>query len=89
MSGLTDDVHQAVAEVLRTHGAGLLSRALLVLEVVDEASGELGLYVEASPTDMPMWDRAGLLRYADLDLAGQITVCRLDEAATTTEEEDE
>ncbi|MCX4749234.1 hypothetical protein OG455_27640 [Kitasatospora sp. NBC_01287] len=81
MSQLTDDVHQAIAEVLRCHGAGLLSRAVLVLEVVDEDSGELGLYVEASPSDMPMWDRAGLLRYADLDLAGQVTACRIGEAA--------
>ncbi|MEU8919512.1 hypothetical protein AB0D10_01075 [Kitasatospora sp. NPDC048545] len=89
MSQLTDDMHQAVAEVLRAHGAGLLSRALLVLEVVDEVSGELGLYVEASPADMPMWDRAGLLRYADLDLAGQVTACRIDAAGAIEDEEDE
>ncbi|MFC8449489.1 hypothetical protein [Kitasatospora sp. NPDC057223] len=89
MSQLADDVHQAVADVLRAHGAGLLSRAVLVLEVVDVESGELGLYVEASPTDMPMWDRAGLLRYADLDLAGQITACRIDDAARNTEDEED
>nr|BEK65695.1 hypothetical protein KPHV_29220 [Kitasatospora purpeofusca] len=90
MSRLTDDIHQAVAGVLRVHGAGLLSRALLVLEVVDEETGELGLYVEASPADMPMWDRAGLLRYADLDLAGQVTACRIGDADTGEDEvEDE
>ncbi|MFJ8430421.1 hypothetical protein ACIQ9P_03855 [Kitasatospora sp. NPDC094019] len=90
MSRLTDDIHQAVAGVLRAHGAGLLSRALLVLEAVDEETGELGLYVEASPADMPMWDRAGLLRYADLDLAGQVTACRIGDAnADEDEVEDE
>ncbi|GAA1161959.1 hypothetical protein F4556_005053 [Kitasatospora gansuensis] len=77
MSQLTDDIHQAVAGALRAHGAGLLSRMVLVLEVVDEESGELGLYTEASPADMPAWDRAGLIRYASLDLAGQITACRV------------
>lgn len=77
MSQLTDDIHQAVAGALRTHGAGLLSRMVLVLEVVDEETGELGLYTEASPADMPAWDRAGLIRYADLDLTGQITACRV------------
>ncbi|MFD4394360.1 hypothetical protein [Kitasatospora sp. NPDC058478] len=77
MSQLTDDIHQAVAGVLRAHGTGLLSRAVLVLEVVEEETGELGLFLETSPTDMPVWDRAGMLRYADLDLAGQITACQI------------
>ncbi|MFD7639578.1 hypothetical protein ACFV4P_02900 [Kitasatospora sp. NPDC059795] len=88
MSQLTDDVHQAVAGVLHAHGAGLLSRAVLVLEVVEEQSGELGLYVEASPADMPMWDRAGLLRYAELDLAGQVTACRIDDNAASGGEDE-
>ncbi|KDN85659.1 hypothetical protein [Kitasatospora cheerisanensis] len=89
MSQLTDDIHQAVAGVLRAHGAGLLSRALLVLEVVDEVTGELGLYVEASPADMPAWDRAGLLHYAGLDLAGQITACRVGDEPPGHDEQEE
>nr|BFD90921.1 hypothetical protein KitaXyl93_22810 [Kitasatospora sp. Xyl93] len=86
---LTDDIHRAVAGVLRAQGAGLLSRAVFLLEVVNEESGELGLYLETSPVDMPVWDRAGMLRYADLDLAGQITACRLGDDAGEDEEEDE
>ncbi|MFF8769067.1 hypothetical protein [Kitasatospora sp. NPDC015120] len=88
MSQLTDDIHQAVAGALRAHGAGLLSRMVLVLEVVDEDTGELGLYTEASPADMPAWDRAGLIRYADLDLAGQITASRVADAEAGNNDEE-
>ncbi len=86
MSQLTDDIHEAVARVLQAHGAGLLSRAVLVIEVLDEQDGQLGLYVEASPADMPAWDRAGMIRYADMDLAGRITADRI---ATDDEVEEE
>ncbi|MFF0409699.1 hypothetical protein ACFYUY_04600 [Kitasatospora sp. NPDC004745] len=89
MSQLIDDIHQAIGGVLRAHGAGLLSRAVLVLEVVDEDTGELGLFMEVSPPDMPVWDRAGMLRYCDLDLAGQITANRIEEAEAEEDEEDE
>ncbi|MFJ4791740.1 hypothetical protein [Kitasatospora purpeofusca] len=87
MNQLTDDLHKAISGTLRAHGAGLLSRAVLVLEVVDEETGELGLYVEASPADMPAWDRSGLIGYASLDLAGQITACRIEDPGADEEEE--
>ncbi|GAA0695066.1 hypothetical protein GCM10010193_57230 [Kitasatospora atroaurantiaca] len=88
MSRLTDDIHEAVARVLQAHGAGLLSRAVLVIEVLGEHDGQLGLYVEASPADMPLWDRAGMIRYADMDLASRITADRLT-TGDEVEEEDE
>ncbi len=78
MSQLTDDIHDAVARVLRAHGAGLLSRAVLIIEVLDEEDGGLGLYVEASPDAMPAWDRAGMIQYASMDLSGKITAARIE-----------
>ncbi|GAA2136710.1 hypothetical protein GCM10009760_16390 [Kitasatospora kazusensis] len=77
MSQFVEDLHEALSGVLRSHGAGLLSRAVLLVEVFDEDSGELGMFVETSPQDMPAWDRAGMVSYASLDLAGHLTASRL------------
>ncbi|WP_406200054.1 hypothetical protein OH807_18475 [Kitasatospora sp. NBC_01560] len=80
------DLHEAVAGVLRVHGAGLLSRAVLLVEVFDEATGEIGLFVETSPSDMSAWDREGMVRYAALDLAGAITASRVADVQQDEEE---
>ncbi|MEU6511887.1 hypothetical protein [Streptomyces sp. NPDC046942] len=41
---LAQDLHQAVAGVMRVHGLGLVSRLVFAVELVEEGSGELGLH---------------------------------------------
>ncbi|XUL89970.1 hypothetical protein ACQ86D_27815 [Streptomyces galilaeus] len=64
----TTDLHRAVADVCQRHEFGLLSRLMLIAEVVDDG-GELGLLIGTSPKDMPRWDRVGLLQFALTDVA--------------------
>ncbi|MFF4504833.1 hypothetical protein [Streptomyces sp. NPDC001401] len=76
MSGLTEDLHQAVAGVMRAHGFGLVSRLAFVVELIEEDSGELGLLRSSTPADMPVWDELGLHRYAVTDIEAVITAAR-------------
>ncbi|MEV4557199.1 hypothetical protein AB0K51_09390 [Kitasatospora sp. NPDC049285] len=77
MTQFVKDLHDAVAGVLRSHGVGMISRAVFLIEVLDEEDGGLGLFVETSPHDMSPWDREGMVRYASLDLAGNLTASRV------------
>ena len=86
MSVFDDDLHAAIAGVLRTHGLGMLGRALVLAEVHDE-EGEIGLLTQTLPDTMPIWDRTGLLRYALSDLDGQVVAARVCEVDGEGEEE--
>jgi hypothetical protein len=77
-------MHEAVGRVMEAHGCGLLSRMVLVAEVVDE-EGALGLLRGSSPLDMPVWSELGLFQYALADIQGQITAIRV----AGVDEEDE
>ncbi|TQF05562.1 hypothetical protein E6W39_29200 [Kitasatospora acidiphila] len=87
MSAFDDDLHAAIAGVLSSHGLGMLGRAVVVAEVHDD-DGELGLITQPLPDTMPIWDRTGLLGYASLDLAGQVTAARVVEVEADDEEEE-
>ncbi|GAA3371198.1 hypothetical protein GCM10020367_20890 [Streptomyces sannanensis] len=73
---LASDLHTAIADVLDRHGYGLLSRMILVAEIVDE-DGALGLLLGSSPTDLPVWDRVGMLRYALHDTEADVIASRI------------
>ena len=53
-----EDLHRAVADVLDAHGLGMLSRLVMVAELVDE-DGNLNLIRGSCPADMPIWDELG------------------------------
>lgn len=68
MSALTVDLEQSLAEVLGEHERGMLSRAVVVAEVLDD-EGERSLSVLTTP-GMPEWDALGLCRYGVLSIEG-------------------
>ncbi|MFJ7422735.1 hypothetical protein ACIQXD_29650 [Streptomyces uncialis] len=64
MSGnLNVDLHTAISGVLHDHGLGMLSRAVVAVEIVD-SDGDIGLLTGTLPEDMPSWDRVGMLEYS-------------------------
>ncbi|MFF3493735.1 hypothetical protein ACFYWS_20550 [Streptomyces sp. NPDC002795] len=75
MSGVADELHQAVAGVLQEHGYGMTSRLVFVVELVDD-DGELGLMRGSSPWDMPTWSELGLHQYAIADIQAAVTAAR-------------
>ncbi|MFE5089460.1 hypothetical protein ACFRCI_03480 [Streptomyces sp. NPDC056638] len=78
------DLHTAVASVLQVHGLGMLSRAVLTVELVDD-EGQLGLLTGTLPEDMPSWDRVGMLQYGLAHTNAQMIAAQLGD----DEEEDE
>ncbi|MEU9120057.1 hypothetical protein AB0C96_09375 [Streptomyces sp. NPDC048506] len=68
MSALTVDMEQSLAEVLAEHERGMLARAVVVAEVLDD-EGERSLSVLTTP-GMPEWDALGLCRYGALSIEG-------------------
>jgi hypothetical protein len=84
VSSADEDLHQAVADVLKAHGYGMVSRIAFVVELVDEESGGLGLLRGSSPSDMPVWDELGLHQYAVTDIQAVVTASRM-----TAEDEEE
>ncbi|WP_225102219.1 hypothetical protein [Streptomyces sp. CoH27] len=74
---LAEDLHQAVAGVMRVHGLGLVSRLVFAVELVEEGSGEPGLLRGSPPATMPVWVELGLHRYAVTDIEAVITASKL------------
>ncbi|WP_324787025.1 hypothetical protein [Streptomyces sp. H51] len=74
---VAEDLHQAVAGVMRAHGLGLVSRMVFTVELVEEGTGELGLLRGSTPATMPVWDELGLHRYAVTDIEAVVTASRL------------
>lgn len=73
MSGRAEELHRAVADVMRAHGFGMVSRLVFVVELVDEETGALGLLRGSSPGDMPVWSELGLHQYAITDIQAAVT----------------
>ncbi|MFB7576729.1 hypothetical protein [Streptomyces sp. NPDC056165] len=73
---MSEDLHQAVADVMRAHGFGLVSRLVFVAELVDD-NGELGLLRGSCPGDMPVWSELGLHAYAVTDIEALVTTSRV------------
>ncbi|MFJ4412980.1 hypothetical protein [Streptomyces sp. NPDC088925] len=78
MKDFTEDLHRAVAGVFQEHGYGMLSRLVMCAEVVDEEDGDIGLLIGSSPENMPVWDRAGMMRYALADVDADTVRQRID-----------
>ncbi|MFH8772012.1 hypothetical protein [Streptomyces sp. NPDC017958] len=74
---LPEDLHQAVAGVMRAHGLGLVSRLVFAVELVEEGTGELGLLRGSTPATMPVWDELGLHRYAVADIEAVISAAKV------------
>ncbi|MEV6942993.1 hypothetical protein AB0N07_13530 [Streptomyces sp. NPDC051172] len=68
MSALTVDIEQSLAEVLAEHERGMLARAVVVAELLDD-EGERSLSVLTTP-GMPEWDALGLCPYGALSIDG-------------------
>ncbi|MEN8649114.1 hypothetical protein ABCR94_00300 [Streptomyces sp. 21So2-11] len=68
MSALTEELEAALAEVLADNERGMLARAVVVAEVLDE-DGERTLSVLTTP-DLPEWDALGMCRYGVLSIEG-------------------
>ncbi|WP_424217001.1 hypothetical protein ACN20G_33445 (plasmid) [Streptomyces sp. BI20] len=68
MSTLSEDIDGALSEVLAVNGRGLLARAVIVAEALDE-DGERTLTVVTTP-GLPDWDALGFLRYGMLSVEG-------------------
>jgi hypothetical protein len=77
VSSIAEDLHKAVAGVLREHGYGMVSRLVFVVELVDEETGGLGLMRGVTPCDMPVWSELGLLQYAMTDIQASFTTERV------------
>ncbi|MFF3565463.1 hypothetical protein ACFYXS_36050 [Streptomyces sp. NPDC002574] len=72
-----EGAHKAFASVMRAHSFGMVSRLVFVVELVDEATGELGLLRGSCPGDMPVWSELGLHRYAVADIEALGTASRV------------
>lgn len=59
---LDDRLHDAVAQALQGEGAMMLTRCVVLAEVIDDA-GDTAFYVSATP-GTKVWQSAGMLRYA-------------------------
>jgi hypothetical protein len=68
VSALTVDLEKSLAEVLAEHERGMLARAVVVAEVLDD-EGDRSLSVLTTP-GMPEWDALGLCRYGALSIEG-------------------
>ncbi|WP_406260388.1 hypothetical protein OIA45_19610 [Streptomyces chartreusis] len=68
MSALSLDMEQSLAAVLAEHGRGMLARAVVVAEVLDD-DGDRSLSVLTTP-GIPEWDALGLCRYGALSVEG-------------------
>lgn len=68
MSDLATDVETVLTEVLGGHERGILSRAVVVAEVLD-VEGERSLSVITTP-GLSEWDALGLCRYGVLSIEG-------------------
>ncbi|MFJ4010320.1 hypothetical protein [Streptomyces sp. NPDC090026] len=66
MSALTEDLEVALAEVMAENERGLLARAVVVVEVLDE-EGERTLSVLTTP-GLPDWDALGMCRFGVLSI---------------------
>lgn len=84
MSDVADDLQRAIAGVLKTHGYGLLSRLVFVVELVDEEDGALGLMRGSCPADTPIWSELGFHQYAVTDIQATVAANR---AADSEEDE--
>ncbi|MFZ3493049.1 hypothetical protein ACODT5_07425 [Streptomyces sp. 5.8] len=68
MNDLATDVETVLTEVLGGHERGILSRAVVVAEVLD-VDGERSLSVITTP-GLSEWDALGLCRYGVLSIEG-------------------
>ncbi|MFE2850393.1 hypothetical protein ACFXJO_04580 [Streptomyces lavendulae] len=68
MSELSEDVEMALTEVLGGHERGILSRAVVVAELLD-GDGERALSIITTP-GVTEWDALGLCRYGVLSIEG-------------------
>ncbi|MCP3760657.1 MULTISPECIES: hypothetical protein [unclassified Streptomyces] len=68
MTDLATDVETVLTEVLGGHERGILSRAIVVAEVLD-VDGERSLSVITTP-GLSEWDALGLCRYGVLSIEG-------------------
>ncbi|MFD9374605.1 hypothetical protein ACFWBH_03530 [Streptomyces sp. NPDC059999] len=68
MNELASDIETVLTEVLGGHERGILSRALVVAEVLD-ADGDRSLSVITTP-GLSEWDALGLCRYGVLSIEG-------------------
>ncbi|MFF4607912.1 hypothetical protein ACFY12_34890 [Streptomyces sp. NPDC001339] len=68
MNDMNNSLEDALAGVLAEHERGLLARAVVVAEVLDE-DGERSLSILTTPGVME-WDALGLCRYGVLSIEG-------------------
>ncbi|MEU5683591.1 hypothetical protein DEJ48_36655 [Streptomyces venezuelae] len=68
MIDIADSLEEALAGVLAEHERGLLARAVVVAEVLDE-DGERTLSILTTPGVME-WDALGLCRYGVISVEG-------------------
>ncbi|MEU1015358.1 hypothetical protein [Streptomyces sp. NPDC005898] len=68
MTDIADNLEEALAGVLAEHERGLLARAVVVAEVLDE-DGERTLSILTTPGVME-WDALGLCRYGVISVEG-------------------
>ncbi|MER6391292.1 hypothetical protein ABT236_22845 [Streptomyces sp. NPDC001523] len=68
MNELAADIETVLTEVLGGHERGILSRAVVVAEVLD-ADGDRSLSVITTP-GLSEWDALGLCRYGVLSIEG-------------------
>ncbi|MFD9418760.1 hypothetical protein ACFWC9_29180 [Streptomyces goshikiensis] len=68
MNELAADVEAVLTEVLGGHERGILSRAVVVAEVLD-GDGERSLSIITTPS-LSEWDALGLCRYGVLSIEG-------------------
>ncbi|MEU9775289.1 hypothetical protein [Streptomyces sp. NPDC047968] len=66
MSALTEDLEAALAVVMAENERGLLARAVVVVEVLDD-DGERTLSVLTTP-GLPDWDALGMCRFGVLSI---------------------
>ncbi|MFE1560113.1 hypothetical protein ACFW6V_34615 [Streptomyces sp. NPDC058734] len=68
MNDLSADIEMALTEVLGGHERGILSRAVIVAEMLD-GDGERALSIITTP-GVTEWDALGLCRYGVLSIEG-------------------
>ncbi|WP_399932185.1 hypothetical protein [Streptomyces kanamyceticus] len=68
MTDIADSLEEALSGVLAEHERGLLARAVVVAEVLDE-DGERTLSILTTPGVME-WDALGLCRYGVISVEG-------------------
>ncbi|MFD8022596.1 hypothetical protein ACFV6G_19505 [Streptomyces lavendulae] len=68
MNELSEDIEAALTEVLGGHERGILSRAVIIAELLD-SDGERALSIITTP-GVTEWDALGLCRYGVLSIEG-------------------